>query len=211
MKRAILLSFLVAGSFDSANESRATSALLEAPMAAVTPSAPPTTLAEGIVTVGTDAPGLLDSIRDAIVNEKIMQRTQKPYHLTSGEKANPGGGVLNLCTEPNDGGIVFSIKAYRGDLELGVPASLDLVVTVPKKQGVSDNEMMRRIYELNPKTRLKVYILGDSVVIQGCVYLPELASWGFFDRTIGTHLLGALVFAVENAKSESPICAFSAD
>lgn len=207
MKRAILLSFLVAGSFDGANESQATAAHLEAPVAAVALSAPPTMLSDGIVTVGTDAPDLLRSIRDAIVNEKIMQPSKKPYYLTSSEKANPGGGSLSLCTEPNDGGIVFSIVAYAGNVELGFPASLDVVVRVPKKPGVSENEMMRRINALNGEKRLKLYISGDSVVIQTSVYLPEVASWGHIGRTTGAHVIGALFFAIEDAKSSSPVCA----
>jgi hypothetical protein len=161
-------------------------------------------LSDGLVTVGVDGPELLRAIRDAVVNENLRHIDKRILHLTAKEKASPGGGYLEISTEPNDGGALLSIVAIRSVAEL-VPASLDFRLSFAKKKGISEDEMARRLAKANAENRLKIFSSGDSVVFQSTLVLPEVATWNHIGRGISAHLLATYAFITEESKSSSPI------
>ena len=171
------------------------------------PSKGPTLLSDGLVTTGVDAPELLRAFRDAIVNENLLQnnKTKKPFYLTSSEKASPGGGALAVSTEPNDGGLNFMITAYTSIPEAGILASLDIRVSFPQKLGVAEDELARRLAKVNAERRWKIFAENKSIVIQTSLHLPEVTTWDYVRRVTHSHLLAATLFAMENAKTSSPI------
>lgn len=168
-------------------------------------SAPPTLLSNGLVSVGVNPEDLLRAIREAIVNEKLVQTGRRPFYLTAAEKTSPGGGVLMISTQPNDEGFKISVMAYPGSADLGVPVSLDIRLSFAKKQGVAEDEMARRLAKVNAENRMKIFSAEDSICVQTSLSLPEVATWSHIGQAISTHAVSAMLFAAQNRDTNSPL------
>ena len=126
--------------------------------------------------------------------------------LTSGEKKNPGGGVIMVSTEPADAGFTFSLYVKRpqqfGDLEH--PGCVTIRMRLMSfGQDVPRCRLLELVNDANTNCLDILYLEGNTLVWQRNVFFQETLRFDELSRHIQNATFMAAFLCTDAYEGES--------